>query len=146
MSSHILIACQLCTQCGSFLICFEELLAPLNKKLMLQVLAGSAAPKVVDLDANPSAAAPDTNNERKQVKVPIGGRGDGGDGGDGGGGSDGRRRWKWRGGAGPMYGGPDDDEEEEEEEDPVDYDDEIPAEDSDGVPLRWTACTACMQV
>ena len=111
---------------------------------MLQVLAGSAAPKVVDLDADASAAAPDTNNERKKVyKVPIGGKGDGGDGGDGGGGSDGRRRWKWKSGNPADHG---DDEEEEEEEDAVDYDDEIPAEDSDGVPLRWTACTACMQV
>ena len=109
---------------------------------MLQVLA---QPAVVDLAADPSAAAPDTNNERKKVyKVPIGGRGDGGDGGDGGGDGDGRRRWKWRAGAPASYGK--DEEEEEEEEEDADYDDEIPAEDSDGVPLRWTACTACMQV
>ena len=110
---------------------------------MLQVLA---TPAVVDLDADPSAAAPDTNNERRKVyKVPIGGRGDGGDGGNGGGGNDGRRKWKWRA-CGPGMGNCDGDEEEEEEEEDLDYDDEIPAEDSDGVPLRWTACAACMQV
>ena len=102
---------------------------------MLQVLAASAGPKVVDLDADSSAAAPDTTPHRKMP--PIGGRGDGE------GESDGRRRWKWRA-VGPGMGNYDG--EEDEEEDAADYDDEIPAEDSDGVPLRWIACTACMQV
>ena len=36
--------------------------------------------------------------------------------------------------------------DQQEEEEDADYDDEIPAEDSDGVPLRWITSTACMQV